>query len=259
MLETHDLRAPYGLTAPLNLHIAAGGMHGLLGPNGAGKSTALRLLAGLLRPTAGRVELEGVALGERSRRHLAQRIAFTPQDCELLFDFTVRALVQMGRHPWRKGLKGPSAADRRAVDEAMEAMQITQFADRSARALSGGERQRVFIARALAQQTPILLLDEPTAHLDFGRRTELMRLLARLQADRGLTVVIALHDLNLAALFCSRVSLLAEGRLVAEGPPAQVMTQALMSRTFGHGLRQVEGRTPPQFLPVRSELELQED
>ncbi len=251
MLEAIGVVARYGIRSPLDLKIRRGCVHGILGPNGAGKSTALLLLAGLLPARSGSILLDGRSLGQRSRIELARELAFTAQDCPLDFDFKVRELVQMGRHPWRTGLRGLTGRDVDAVTSAMAAMGVGELADRSARTLSGGERQRVFIARALAQKTPVLLLDEPTAHLDFGRRAELMRTLSGLREQRDLTVVIALHDLNLAALFCDRVTLLSGGLRIAEGTPAEVMTEATMTATFGHGLRQVPGSNPPQFLPTR--------
>ncbi|QHF93852.1 MULTISPECIES: ABC transporter ATP-binding protein [Streptomyces] len=204
---------------------------GLLGPNGSGKSTLLRLLAGV-RPTAsGVVTLDGDPLPRLGRRAVARRVAVVEQHSETGVELTVRDVVRLGRIPHRGApwAAADGADDGGAVDEAVHHTRLGALLDRSWHTLSGGERQRAQIARALAQRPTELLLDEPTNHLDIQHQLELLGLVARLP----LTSVVALHDLNLAAMFCDRLLVLDRGRPVAAGRPAQVLTPALIARVYG--------------------------
>jgi iron complex transport system ATP-binding protein len=198
---------------------------GLLGPNGAGKSTLVRLVAGLLAPSAGEVRLAGLDPVRAPRREVARACALVPQEPRIAWPFTVREAVMMGRAPRQGLLAFADRFDHGAVEGALRACDLLEFADRPLDALSGGERRRVFFARALAQEPRVLLLDEPTAFLDLGHQVAAMTM-ARVAARGGLCVVAVLHDLNLAAAACDRVAVLSRGRIAAEGPPAEVLTEA---------------------------------
>ena len=235
MLEARDVRLAYGKRTAVDgvsLTIAAGSCVALVGPNGSGKSTLLRGLARLLRPAGGAVLLDGRRLADWPARALARRLALLPQQPESPADLTVEQLVALGRHPHQAFLGLASAADRAAVREALALADLTDLADRRLAALSGGERQRAWIALTLAQQPDLLLLDEPTSFLDVAHALALLELVHRLNRERGLTVVMALHDLAQAARFSDRLIVLRGGRLVADGPPAAVLTPALLAEVF---------------------------
>jgi iron complex transport system ATP-binding protein len=230
----------------VTLQIAAGDMVGLLGPNGAGKSTVLRLATRVLRPTGGRLLLQGDELDSLDRREIARRVAVVPQDFSVQFAYTVRQIVEMGRMP-RIGTFGiVHSSDHRAVQEALESTGMLALSGRIWNELSGGEKQRALIALALAQDTPILLLDEPTAHLDIRHQIEVLELLRRLNRERGMAVLAALHDLNLAARYFPRLVLFA-GRVIADGPPAYVLDEPTLSRIY---------QTPVQVGILRGEEHL---
>nr|WP_280113154.1 ABC transporter ATP-binding protein [Roseivivax isoporae] len=216
----------------VDMDVAPGEMTVLLGRNGCGKSTLLRAIAGVLRPGAGTVEIGGVPRARLSARKAARRLAFLPQAPILPEGMRVRDLVAQGRHPHRGLVRHWSAADDAAIERALRATDVADFADRPLDALSGGQRQRCWIAMTLAQETPILLLDEPTTWLDLAVQLDIMRLLARL-AREGRTVLVVLHDLNLAAAFADRIVMLREGRVDARGTPTEVMTEATLGRVFG--------------------------
>ena len=216
----------------VSLAARAGEFVGLLGPNGAGKSTLIRLVAGLLAPAGGAVRLAGLDPCTAPRRTVAQLCALVPQEPRVSWPFTVREAVMMGRAPRQGLLALPSRFDRGAVDGALQACDLVHLADRRLDALSGGERRRVFVARALAQEPRVLLLDEPTAFLDLGHQVAAMRI-AEVAARGGLCVVAVLHDLNLAAAACDRVLVLDRGRVVAEGAPAAVLSEELVREVWG--------------------------
>lgn len=205
-----------------------GAMTGLLGPNGSGKSTLLRLLAGVLAPVAGVVTLDGRPLDRVSRRDVARRIAVVEQQADTQVELTVRDVVRLGRIPHRRAWTPVSAADEAAVTDALERTGLTGQARRLWHTLSGGERQRVQIARALAQEPRELLLDEPTNHLDIQHQLDVLALVAALP----LTSVVALHDLNLAAMYCDHLVVLSEGRVVACGDPVEVLTAELVAEVY---------------------------
>ncbi|MFB8086030.1 ABC transporter ATP-binding protein [Streptomyces sp. NPDC055992] len=222
---------------------------GLIGPNGSGKSTLLRILAGLLAPHAGTVTLDGEPLAAAGRRQVARRVAVVDQHAVTQDELSVLDVVRLGRIPHRRAWSAPTGEDAAAVDAALERTGLTGLRERSWHTLSGGERQRVQIARALAQQPRELLLDEPTNHLDIQHQLELLSLVASLP----LTAVIALHDLNLAAMFCDRIVVLSGGRAVAGGTPEQVITEELIEQVYR--VRAVvtpdgpQGRPSVRFLP----------
>lgn len=225
------------------------GLCALVGPNGAGKSTLVRALAGLITPRAGRVELDGADLRALSRGAIARRIAVVPQVFDTLFPFTVREVVMLGRTARLRAFAGPGDADRRAVDGALELLELRKLADRRIDALSGGERQRAVLAMALAQETDVLLLDEPTVHLDPGHQRATLALARGLARSKGIVVAAVLHDLNLAAALAERIVILDRGRIVADGPPQIVLTQRTVEGIFGPGLHVLEDRIPPAILP----------
>jgi len=216
----------------LDASVERGEFVGLIGPNGAGKTTLLRAVAGSLDLESGRVRVDGEDVHALSSREASRRLAVVPQDTELAFDFDVRDVVAMGRTPYRTRLRGSTPTDRPAVERAMQQTTVEAFADRSIGSLSGGERQRVLLARALAQETPVLLLDEPTASLDIDHQVRTLELVSDLVAD-GKTVIAAIHDLNLAAHYCDSLRLLSGGRIVASGPPDVVLTSDTLGEAFG--------------------------
>ena len=217
----------------VDLTLARGDLVALAGTNGSGKTTLLRLLTGVLQPDAGVVRFEGRPLADWRRLDLARRVAVLPQQLDLPVGFRVAELVEMGRAPHARRLFASTEADERAVARALADAGALDLADRFAEELSGGERQRLLVAMALAQEPDLLLLDEPTLHLDLAHQVALLAAIRRLRDQRGLTVLAVLHDLNLAAAFAPRVAILDEGRVVADGPPAEVLTPDLVRRVFG--------------------------
>ncbi|MGH2456734.1 MAG: ABC transporter ATP-binding protein [Candidatus Limnocylindria bacterium] len=217
----------------LTLELGRGELVALVGPNGCGKTTLLRLLTGGLQPDAGRVTIGGRPLGDWRRDALARRVAVLPQQLELPLGFRVAELVEMGRAPHARSLFGSTADDERAVARALADADALDLAHRPAEELSGGERQRVLVAMALAQEPELLLLDEPTLHLDIAHQVALLSAIRRLRAQRGLTVLAVLHDLNLAAAFAPRTVVLEAGGVAADGRPQDVLTPSLVRRVFG--------------------------
>lgn len=215
----------------IDLEVGEGEILALVGPNGSGKTTLLKNISGVLRPQCGAVYLDFKKLAELSPRQIAQRMAALEQEIHAGFDFTVGEIVELGRLPHLKKLKALSAQDRQAVEEALRATEIQSFAQRSIFALSSGERQRVWLAMALAQEPQILLLDEPTAHLDINYQIEIMEIIKSL-VQKGLAVLMAIHDLNLAAAYADRIAVLHEGRIAALGRPREVLTEELIERVF---------------------------
>jgi iron complex transport system ATP-binding protein len=238
----------------VDLALRPGELVALIGPNGSGKTTLLRLLTGQLRPDAGVAQFEGRSLMEWSRDALARRVAVLPQHLELPAGFRVTELVEMGRAPHARSLFGSTADDERAVRRALVDADALELADRHADQLSGGERQRVLVAMALAQEPELLLLDEPTLHLDLAHQVALLSAIRRLRAQRGLTVLAVLHDLNLAAAFAPRVVVLAEGRVAADGPPAEVLSPALVERVFGVSVREATDGLGERYLALELEV-----
>ncbi|MFF2040250.1 heme ABC transporter ATP-binding protein [Kitasatospora sp. NPDC058170] len=219
------------LLAGASVRVTAGEVLALLGPNGAGKSTLLSVIAGDLPPTGGEVRLRGRPLADYRTVELARHRALLPQSAALSFPFPAGEVVRMGRAPWAG--TAAAAEDEAVIAEVMAATDSTAFAERPFTALSGGERARVALARVLAQRTPLLLLDEPTAALDL-RHQELVLRVARERAAAGDAVVVVLHDLSLAAAYADRVVLLRAGATVADGPVAEVLRAPLLSEVYGH-------------------------
>jgi len=212
--------------------IEKGEMVALIGPNGCGKTTLLKLAAGVLTPGHGDVLLGGTSIKKLSRKEMARRMAVVPQYLYLPFAFTVGEVVMLGRTPYIRALSGEMERDRSVVRQVMELVGIEQLASRTFNELSGGERQKVILAMALAQEPGVLLLDEPTAHLDINHQVEILELVRGLNRDQGVTVVAAMHDLNLAALYFDRLVLLESGAVFADGTPSEVLTEETIYQVF---------------------------
>jgi iron complex transport system ATP-binding protein len=217
----------------VTLRIPKRSLTALLGPNGGGKTTLVSLLAGVLRPQQGRVLLDGVDVSTLTRRQVARRVAVVPQETHPAFDYTVMEMVLMGRHPHLGAFAIEGPEDIGIAEDALAATGTATLAARNYMTLSGGEKQRVIIASALAQSPDLLLLDEPTASLDLGYQLEIASLLARLNRERGVTIVLATHDLNLAATLCTHVVMIRAGSVLSQGPTADVLTTAGIRELYG--------------------------
>ncbi len=217
----------------VSVSIARRSLTALLGPNGCGKTTLLKLLSGVVAPHVGEVTLDGRRLADMPRRDVARRLAVVPQETHPAFDYTALEMVLMGRHPHLGAFQLEGPHDLRIAQEALEATGTAHLADRAYMTLSGGEKQRVVIAGALAQAADILLLDEPTASLDVGYQLEIAALLTRLNREQGVTMVLATHDLNLAASVCDTVVLVRGGRVLATGATRDVLTTPMIRQLYG--------------------------
>lgn len=239
-LVAEGLTCGYGLAAVLtdfNLAVAQGEFLAVVGPNGSGKSTLLKALTRTLAPARGRVALGGREIWSMRSAAFARRVAVVAQEAPVDFEFTVAEVVLMGRLPYLRPFRGEGPADHAAVARALAATDTQYLAERLVTGLSGGERQRVMVARALAQEPELLVLDEPTSHLDIGHQVELLDLIRRLNREQGVTVVAVLHDLNLAAQYASRMVMIREGRLHAEGAPGAVVSEQNVRAVYGSRVR----------------------
>ncbi len=217
----------------IRIGLSSGETLGILGENGSGKSTLLRLMAGLLSPEEGEIILFGREMESRKRLDIARKISIVSQNLEPMFDFPVKEVVLMGRHPYVSLLAGAGSEDRDRAGEAMEKMGILDLRDKPVTRLSAGELQRVFIARSLAQDTPILLLDEPTASLDVRHQIELVELLAELREEHHRAIAIVSHDINLITHVATRVALLGGKTLLASGPVEEIVNPERLYETYG--------------------------
>ncbi|GAC1564705.1 MAG: ABC transporter ATP-binding protein [Ktedonobacteraceae bacterium] len=238
----------------VHFQVRAGEMVGLLGPNGSGKTTLLRLVSGVLRPQQGTVALDGRDARAWGRREIARRVAVVPQEMHVPFAFSVEELVSLGRAPYQHLLSSNTKEDQRIVQNALQAADIEALAGRIFNELSGGERQRVIVAMALAQRPALLLLDEPTAHLDIKYQIELLELVQRLNRETGVTVIAAMHDLNLAARYFARLVLFQRG-IVADATPAEVLEPHLLQRVYGISVQVgiLRGAEHISILPPRND------
>lgn len=250
--------AAHGLSVRLSRHPALrdvdvalrpGSLTGIIGPNGAGKSTLIRALLGLVRPAAGEVRIDGEPVARMARPAIARRVAYLPQGQTLHWPLSVERLVALGRLPHLGPLSRITPADSALIDAAMARADVAHLRDRVATELSGGERARVLLARALAVGAPALIADEPLASLDPGHQIDVMDLLSR-EAREGALVVAVLHDLTLAARYCDRLLLLSEGRLVADGAPADVLTARTLAGVYGIGARIEESENGLLIIPT---------
>jgi iron complex transport system ATP-binding protein len=216
----------------IDLDIKKGEIIGILGPNGCGKTTLLKLLNRNLHPESGRIFMEEKDLESISKREIARHIAVVPQSNEIRFAFSVRDIVMMGRMPFLNQFQGESSDDVRIVEEAMKRTNILAFADRPINTMSGGERQRVIIARAIAQKPEIILLDEPTLHLDICHQFEVLDLMKKLSDENDMTVVIVSHDLPMVVKYCDRIVLIHDHNIFAIGTPEEVLTGENMKTVF---------------------------
>lgn len=235
MIELRTVDAGYDsrpVLRDVDVVIGGGERVAVVGPNGAGKSTLLRLITGLLAPTRGEVLLGGQPVRELSRERIARRIAVVPQVATLPFSARVEEVVALGRLPHEEPFRGLRERDRTAVAAAIELVGLGPLAERDARELSLGERQLVLIGVAIAQQAPVILLDEPTVHLDIRHQVDVMELLRNLSRQTGTTIVAVMHDLNFAARYCERVLVLASGKIAADGAPATALTRDVVRETF---------------------------
>ncbi len=217
----------------LSVAIPDGAFTVIVGPNACGKSTLLRALCRLLKPSAGEVMLDGKNISSFATKALARELGLLPQTSIAPDSITVADLVSRGRYPHQSLLKQWTQADKQAVEAAMAATNVSQLADRSVDELSGGQRQRVWVAMALAQQTPLLLLDEPTTYLDIAHQIELLDLFRQLNRERRQTMIAVLHDLNHACRYADHIIAMRDGKIVAEGKPAEIITAELVERVFG--------------------------
>ena len=235
-LLTHKLSLGYGshsIVGNLNLAIAAGRITALVGPNGCGKSTLLKGLARLLKPWSGTVYLDGVAIAKHSTKDIAKRLGMLPQSPVAPEGLTVRELVAQGRYPHQGWFQQWSREDEQFTEQALAITGITELGDRPLDSLSGGQRQRAWIAMALAQNTDILLLDEPTTFLDLAHQIEILDLLYDLNQTQGRTIVMVLHDLNQACRYADDLVVMRQGQIYTQGSPDVVMTETMVSEVFG--------------------------
>ncbi|MCE4222462.1 ATP-binding cassette domain-containing protein [Methylobacterium sp. C25] len=219
------------LLQPVSATLERGRVYGLIGHNGSGKSTLLKLLARQQDPSGGTIHFEDKPLNSWNRREFARKVAYLPQQPPAATGLTVRELVGLGRYPWHGALGRFGEADRAKVEEAMRLTEVEPFADRLVDSLSGGERQRVWLAMLVAQDASCMLLDEPTSALDIGHQLQVLRLVRRL-AERGPSVVVVLHDVNMAARFCDELIALHTGRLIRRGPCAELMTEEALRAIY---------------------------
>jgi iron complex transport system ATP-binding protein len=258
-LETTDIVFGYPnqpLFDGLSVSVGNGEFVGLVGPNGSGKTTFLNLLTRVLKPSRGRILVDGNEIRALSARALACKIAVVPQESAMIFPFTVSEVVLMGRAPHMRTILERSE-DFDIAAEAMEMAGVTHLADRAITELSGGERQSVLIARALAQRPGILLLDEPTAFLDIKHQVDIYDILGRLNHERKMTIVAVSHDLNLASQYCERVLVFKQGRLMFDGPPQKAITAETIHDVYGVDVVVQTSRQSgrPFVLPIRSRSE----
>lgn len=221
------------ILSSVSLTVMRGQVLGLIGHNGSGKSTLIRLLARQSRPSAGTIRFLDRPLGAWGQRDFARQVAYLPQQPPTAGGLLGQELVALGRFPWHGALGRFTSDDHRKVEEALALTDTTMFADRAVDSLSGGERQRVWLAMLMAQNASVLLLDEPTSALDLAHQIEVLALVQRLARERGLTVVVVLHEINMAARYCDRLVALRAGRVIEDGAPEHLMQSATLERVFG--------------------------
>ena len=263
-LKAVDIRFSYSQRAILqgvSLEAGLGEIVGLVGPNGSGKTTFLRIVTGTLTPRRGKVYIQGNEIAALRPRDRARLVAMVQQGPAIPPGFTAMEVVLMGRNPHLSLLQWEGEKDIEICQRVMELTETWEFANRLVSTLSGGELQRVFIARALAQETPLLILDEPTAHLDISFQTNVLDMIERIRRENDVTVLLAMHDLTLAAQYCNRIAALHQGSIFASGEPSQVLTTDLVSTVFGAEVSIVEHpvHKTPVVLPVGRAVNVPEE
>lgn len=259
-LEARNIQFFYN-TAPViedvSLSLNQGEFVGIIGPNGAGKSTMLRLLSGILKPKTGMVRLFGTDMSTQSHKTIARQVAFVPQETHFALNFNVEEIVSMGRYPYQHPFHREDHEDRSAVGKALKVTHATELRTRKINSLSSGERQLVVVARSLAQSPKILLLDEPTSHLDLYHQHAIMELLKTLNKD-GMAIAVVHHDLNLASLYCQHLILMHRGKVYAEGEPNDLLNKRILNDVYGTEVtivRHPEKNVPQVFLHTRGDHE----
>lgn len=236
LLKTDQLNFAYDSEPILNditFSIDSMEFVGLIGPNGSGKSTLLKLIGGILNSNQGKIDFKGKPIESIPKKELAQSITWIPQDHPMVFPFTVQEIVMMGRHPYLTPLSFEGEEDFQIVQHAMEITKTLQFAERYFNEISGGEKQRVMLASAIAQEPEIMLLDEPTSALDLKYQVQILNILKRLNEQKKITLILAMHDLNLASRFCQRLILLQDGVIVRDGTPEDVLQKDIIEKVYG--------------------------
>ena len=262
-LEATGIQFAYGqrsILNDINLEARFGEVIGLVGPNGSGKTTLLRIASGSLAPQKGSVYIQGRELPSLRPKDRARLVAMVHQSPAVPPGFTALEVVLMGRNPHLGFLQWEGQKDIEVCRQVMELTETWEFADRPVSALSGGELQRVFIARALAQETPVLILDEPTSHLDISFQTNVLDMIETIRRKTRITVLVAMHDLTLAAQYCSRIVALHQGAIVASGDPSDVLTVEVVSKVFGASVSIIEHpvHNTPVVLPVGQVVSVKE-
>lgn len=236
ILQAHGLCKTIGAEQVLDdiaLQVHYGECFGIIGPNGSGKSTLVKLLSGVDEASAGQIAFAGRPLAAYPKKQLARRIAVLQQEALPPIGFTVREVVEMGRYPYQNWLGEEAGDPHTKIEEIMRELDLLDMADRPIEALSGGERQRVALAKVVAQQPELLMLDEPTTYLDIGYQQQMMQYIKKWQQDHGLTVLAVLHDLNLAALYCDRLMIIHDGRLVHTGKVEEILSEQIIKQVYG--------------------------
>lgn len=261
MLRVDGLCFAYGermVLAGVDLEVTRGELVGLVGPNGSGKTTLIRLISGVLKPSVGRVSFDGQDMATLKPSARARLVSVVPQSQQLPDEFTVMDLVLMARNSHMKLLQWEGSSDVLAATRALEETEVLELADRTSGTVSGGERQRAVVAMALAQDAPVMMLDEPTSNLDLAHQTGIMDLIVRLMEQRGKAGLVAMHDLTMAAQYCDRLIMLSDGRCHAAGLPSDVLTAKNIEAVYGTAVSLVPhplGGTPV-VLPVRCGIKM---
>lgn len=249
-LKTENITFAYNHSAivlkDINLTITQGEFLGIIGPNGAGKSTLLKILCAILKPQQGIIHIFEKPLQQMTHKERATLIAFVPQETHFTLNFTVEEIVNLGRYPYLKPFQKLGSQDQAAIEQALTDADVIEFRHRPINSLSSGERQRVVLARALAQKPQILMLDEPTSHLDLHHQYRIMELLATLN-QTGLTIIIVHHDLNLTSLFCRQIIIMHQGAIFAQGPVRKLINEQILKKIYNLDLQVI--KTPQTNLP----------
>jgi iron complex transport system ATP-binding protein len=258
IFETRSIAYKYKETLVLHgisMEIPQGLITGILGPNGSGKTTLLKILSGIYKPSQGTVWFNGRPLAEYSRQELARQIAFLEQNNTASLPFTVREVVEMGRYPWLKPFAPLAAQDAEIIDDALDCFGLTRKQEQIVETMSGGERQLVSLARAMAQEPKILILDEPTTYLDIGHQSLVMEYLNKWHRERGTTIIMVIHDLNLSSQYCDHLIVLEQGTFVMAGRKEEVLCEELLAKTYKASFAMIRHPVSgvPQFLPCFSD------